>query len=42
MLDVLLRLGVPPSLVRVVEKLYTDFRMELNIGVFKAVVAALS
>jgi len=42
MLDVLLRFGVPPSLVRVVEKLYTDFRMELNIGVFKAVVAALS
>lgn len=39
MLDVLLRFGVPPSLVRVVEKLYTDFSMELNIGDYKAVVA---
>lgn len=39
MLDVLLRFGVPPSLVRVVEKLYTDFSMKLNIGDYKAVVA---
>jgi len=28
-----------PSLVRVVEKLYADFTMELNIGDFKAIVA---
>ena len=39
MLDVLLRFGVPSSLVRVVEKLYTNFSMELNIGDYKAVVA---